>query len=210
MEDAETFLVFGEGFVETSGNQLIIFGIKNFTLDASDKLEPGCDEDEVPEAKPDPKVVRGEVYILGNHRLMCGDSTSPTDVEALMGGLKADMVMTDPPYNVDYTGGTSAKMKIMNDSMDDSSFYEFLLAFYRAFAEVTKDGGAWYVWHADSEGANFRKAFRDSGLLLKQCLVWVKNSMVMGRQDYQWKHEPSGNRIEYFFFHIGNFRLLRK
>lgn len=123
-----------------------------------------------------------------SHRLLCGDSTDSDQVAKLMNGEKADMVMTDPPYNVAYEGGTG--LTIMNDEMDNDSFYTFLLLFYKAFADVTKDGGAWYVWHADSEGVNFRKAFQESGLLMKQCLIWVKNALVMGRQDYHWKHEP--------------------
>jgi site-specific DNA-methyltransferase (adenine-specific) len=98
------------------------------------------------------------------------------------------MVMTDPPYNVNYEGGTG--LKIMNDQMTNDSFYQFLYDFYTALGSYTKPGGAWYVWHADSEGANFRQAYKDSGLLLKQCLIWVKNALVMGRQDYHWKHEP--------------------
>ena len=134
------------------------------------------------------KTVLGDLYEIGEHRLLCGDSTCGDTVGKLMNGEKADMVMTDPPYNVAYEGGTG--LTIMNDEMDNDSFYTFLLLFYKAFADVTKDGGAWYVWHADSEGVNFRKAFQESGLLMKQCLIWVKNALVMGRQDYHWKHEP--------------------
>ncbi len=136
----------------------------------------------------EPETVLGDLYEIGEHRLLCGDSTDSDQVAKLMNGEKADMVMTDPPYNVAYEGGTG--LTIMNDEMDNDSFYTFLLLFYKAFADVTKDGGAWYVWHADSEGVNFRKAFQESGLLLKQCLIWVKNALVMGRQDYHWKHEP--------------------
>jgi len=100
----------------------------------------------------------------------------------------ADIVVTDPPYNVDYEGGTG--LKIINDKMSDDSFYQFLYDFYTALGSFTKPGGSWYVWHADSEGANFRRAMADSGLYLKQCLIWVKNRIVLGRQDYHWKHEP--------------------
>lgn len=100
------------------------------------------------------------------------------------------MVITDPPYNVAYEGKTKEKLTIKNDSMPDKSFYQFLYDFYTALAAYTKAGGAWYVWHADSEGANFRQAMKDAGIMVKQCLIWVKNSMVIGRQDYQWKHEP--------------------
>jgi len=134
------------------------------------------------------EIQLGDLFQIGPHRLLCGDATNMEQVGRLMGGELADMVMTDPPYNVNYEGGTG--MKIMNDQMDNSSFYKFLFDFYSTFNAHTKMGGAWYVWHADSEGLNFRKAFIDSGIMLKQCLIWVKNALVMGRQDYQWKHEP--------------------
>lgn len=130
----------------------------------------------------------GEVWQLGRHRLMIGDSTSLDDVLKLMGSKEADMVFTDPPYNVDYEG--SDGKKIQNDSMEDAKFYQFLLDAFVAMERVTKPGGPIYVCHADSEGRNFRMAFEDAGFLMKQCLVWVKNSLVLGRQDYQWKHEP--------------------
>jgi DNA modification methylase len=146
------------------------------------------DPDEVPEPPVVPVTKPGDVWLLGKHRLMCGDSTSIDAVDQLMRGEKADMVWTDPPYNVNYEGGTG--MKIQNDSMPGASFRQFLVdAFVAAYA-VTKAGRPIYVAHADSEGENFRGAVRESGFLLKQCLVWVKNSMVMGRQDYQWQHEP--------------------
>ena len=133
-------------------------------------------------------IVIGDLFEIGEHRLLCGDSTQTDTWQKVMDDKLCDMVMTDPPYNVDYEGGTG--LKIINDSMSNSSFYQFLYDFYTALGSYTKKGGAWYVWHADSEGANFRQAMKDSGILLKQCLIWVKNSMVMGRQDYQWKHEP--------------------
>lgn len=138
----------------------------------------------VPISKP------GDIWLLGRHRLMCGDSTVLTDVQLLMGGEFADMIFTDPPYNVDYQGGTKEKLKIKNDKMTDTAFYKFLYDAHICMFAVTKPGGAIYVCHADSEGLNFRKALKDSGWLLKQCIIWAKNSMVMGRQDYQWKHEP--------------------
>jgi site-specific DNA-methyltransferase (adenine-specific) len=102
----------------------------------------------------------------------------------------ADLVVTDPPYNVAYEGKTKEKLTIDNDKQSDGDFYQFLYDFYTALGSYTKAGGAWYVWHADSEGANFRSAMKNAGIMVKQCLIWVKQTMVMGRQDYQWKHEP--------------------
>lgn len=142
-------------------------------------------EAEVPEI---PRTKKGDLYHIGEHKLLCGDSTKKEEWAKIMGSELCDMVMTDPPYNVDYEGGTG--MKIMNDKMGDKLFYQFLKDFYTSLAFYTKKGGAWYVWHADSEGLNFRSAMANTGIMLKQCLIWVKNSLVMGRQDYQWKHEP--------------------
>lgn len=138
----------------------------------------------------EPKTVLGDVYEIGSHRLICGDSTQTDTFKTLFGDKFADLVVTDPPYNVAYEGKTKDALTIKNDSMSDSAFYQFLYDFYTALGAFTKPGGAWYVWHADSEGANFRRAMKDAGIMVKQCLIWVKNSMVMGRQDYQWKHEP--------------------
>jgi len=132
----------------------------------------------------------GDIYEIGDHRLLCGDSTQTDTFEKLMDGQLADMVITDPPYNVAYEGGTKEKLTIQNDSMGNDDFYKFLYDFYSALSTAVKKGGAIYVWHASSEIINFGKAMVDAGWLLKQQLIWVKNSMVMGRQDYQWKHEP--------------------
>lgn len=138
----------------------------------------------------DPVTKRGDIWQLGKHRLMCGDSTLIDDVEKLMGGNKADMVFTDPPYNVDYQGKTKKALKIQNDKMADNAFYDFLYDTFSCMYMVTAEGGAIYICHADSEGINFRSAMVDAGWLMKQCLIWAKNVMVMGRQDYHWKHEP--------------------
>lgn len=121
---------------------------------------------------------------------MCGDSTSVTDVEALCGGRKMDLLITDPPYNVDYTGKTKDALKIENDKMEDESFRLFLRDAFLTADTVMKPGATFYIWHADSEGYNFRGACHDIEWKVRQCLIWVKNVMVMGRQDYQWKHEP--------------------
>jgi site-specific DNA-methyltransferase (adenine-specific) len=153
------------------------------------KIEASDDGFEMPnEVKTDIKL--GDLFRIGNHRLLCGDATKPEDYLRLMGGELADLLVTDPPYNVDYVGKTKKKLKIDNDSMSDGDFYKFLFDFYTCSVACMKPGGVFYIWHADSEGHNFRKAMHDCGVKVRQCLVWVKNSLVMGRQDYHWKHEP--------------------
>lgn len=141
-------------------------------------------------AQAEPRAKRGQLWQLGAHRLMVGDSTDPDDVYKLTGGEIMDLCVTDPPYNVDYVGKTADALTIQNDRMEDGRFYDFLLDFYRQMFRVLKPGGGYYIFHADSEGLNFRAALKEAGGLVKQNLVWVKNSMVLGRQDYQWKHEP--------------------
>lgn len=132
----------------------------------------------------------GDLWQLGDHRLICGDSTDATVIEELLGGEMADLLITDPPYNVDYTGKTKDALKIKNDVMENGQFREFLRdAFYSADL-VMRKGAVFYIWHADSEGYNFRGACHDVGWTVRECLVWNKNVMVLGRQDYQWKHEP--------------------
>ena len=148
------------------------------------------DEDAVPEAPETPKTVLGDVWVLGNHRLMCGDSTSIEALEKLTEGRLVDVWLTDPPYNVAYEGGTKEKLTIQNDSMGDSDFRQFLRDAYVAADAVMKPGAVFYIWHADLEGYNFRGAAKDAGWQVRQCLIWKKSSMVMGRQDYHWKHEP--------------------
>ena len=155
------------------------------------QLEPEITEDEVPsDEQVETRCKKGDIWQLGEHRLMCGDSTVITDVEKLMNGEKADLLLTDPPYNVAYEGKTKEKLTIQNDKQDDNLFLQFLTDAFTCAFSVLKDGASFYVWHADSEGFNFRSALKSSGLTLKQTLIWVKNCMVMGRQDYQWKHEP--------------------
>lgn len=136
------------------------------------------------------KSKHGEIYKLGRHRLMCGDSTKIEEVKKLMEEAKADILLTDPPYNVDYEGKTKDSLKIKNDKMEDEKFREFLKNAFEAADSVMREGAAFYIWHADSEGYNFRGACHDIGWKVRQCLIWNKNAMVMGRQDYQWKHEP--------------------
>jgi site-specific DNA-methyltransferase (adenine-specific) len=148
------------------------------------------DEDAVPEVPETPKTVLGDVWVLGNHRLMCGDSTSIDALEKLTEGNLVDMWLTDPPYNVAYEGKTKDALTIQNDSMTDDSFRTFLRDAYVAADAVMKPGAVFYIWHADSEGYNFRGAAHDAGWKVRQCLIWKKSTMVMGRQDYHWKHEP--------------------
>lgn len=149
------------------------------------------DEDSTSLAIPVKGITKtGDMWRLGDHYVLCGDATKIEDVEKLMSGSVADMVFTDPPYNVDYEGKTADALKIENDSMEDGQFLQFLTdAFVNLYA-ATKAGGGIYICHADSEGYNFRKAMQDAGWLMKQCIVWVKNTIVMGRKDYQWQHEP--------------------
>ncbi len=146
------------------------------------------DEDAVPDAPEEPKTKLGDIYQLGNHRLMCGDSTSIADIETLCGGQLVDMWLTDPPYNVAYEGSNG--LKIQNDNMADDQFRQFLRDSYVAADAVMKPGAVFYIWHADLEGYNFRGAAKDAGWAVRQCLIWKKSSLVMGRQDYHWRHEP--------------------
>ncbi|MCX7903027.1 MAG: site-specific DNA-methyltransferase [Caloramator sp.] len=148
------------------------------------------DADKALEEIKEPITKYGDVWLLGKHRLMCGDSTLLHDVLTLLDGKKANICVTDPPYNVNYEGGTEDKLKIMNDKMDNNKFYEFLLSAFKNIFEVLDDGAAVYVFHADTEGLNFRKAFKEAGFHLANVCIWAKNSMVLGRSDYQWQHEP--------------------
>ena len=175
----------------------------DFEWGLRDELNDSVVEDDYEPVIPaEPKSNLGDVYQLGDHRLMCGDSTSQDDMAVLMNGEIADLVVTDPPYNVNY--GDKAEMldeylpakghrninHIKNDNMDNQSFYSFLLATYQSAYEFMRAGAAIYVFHAESTGHIFRQAFLDAGLKLAQCLIWEKNAFVLGRQDYQWRHEP--------------------
>lgn len=133
-------------------------------------------------------VERGDIWTVGRHRLMCGDATNADDVAALMDGKKANLILTDPPYGVSFK--SSSGLTIQNDSMKDEDFYNFLLSAFKCMADHLEKGGAAYVFHADTEGLNFRRAFVDAGFHLAGCCIWVKDSLVLGRSDYQWQHEP--------------------
>ena len=133
-------------------------------------------------------VERGDIWTVGRHRLMCGDATSAEDVAALMDGKKANLIVTDPPYGVSFK--SSGGLTIQNDSMKGDEFYTFLYNSFVCMVAHLESGGAAYVFHADTEGLNFRKAFVDAGFHLAGVCIWVKNSLVLGRSDYQWQHEP--------------------
>jgi len=159
-------------------------------LNGDSESEGLTDEDDVPEVPAEPVTTPGDIWQLGAHRVMCGDSTSIDAVEKLMDGAKADLLLTDPPYNVAYEGKTKDALKIQNDSMTDDAFRQFLRDAFTSADAVMRPGAVFYVWHADSEGYNFRGACHDAGWKVRQCIIWAKNTMVLGRQDYQWKHEP--------------------
>ena len=174
------------------------FTVTGFTQDELDDLNISLNVEEANEDADfdlnetygsviEPVTKRGDIWILGRHRLMCGDSTSIEDIEMLMGAEDADLVITDPPYNVDYEGTAG---KIRNDNMSDENFYSFLLKFHGAMVSVMRPGAAAYVFHSDSKGHLFRNAFIESGLKLAECLIWEKNALVLGRQDYHWRREP--------------------
>ena len=146
-----------------------------------DDFDPDTEISETPYAK------KGDIFVLGDHRVMCGDATEASDVEKLVQDDIIDLTFTDPPYNVDYEGTAG---KIMNDKMEDNTFYLFLFKAFENTFKYTKPGGSIYVCHADTEGLNFRNAFKDAGFKLASCLIWVKNALVLGRQDYHWRHEP--------------------
>lgn len=161
--------------------------LAKYTAEKTDGL---TDPDEVPEAPERPVTAEGDLWLLGKHRLLCGDSTSIDALERLCDGQLVDMWLTDPPYNVAYEGKTKDALTIKNDKMGDDSFRAFLRDSYTAADAVMKPGAVFYIWHADSEGYNFRGAAKDAGWTVRQCLIWKKQTMVMGRQDYHWKHEP--------------------
>lgn len=135
-----------------------------------------------------PFVETGDVWLLGKHRMLCGDTTKAADVTRLMDGVKANLVVTDPPYNVAYE--SSDGKTIQNDSMTDGKFYEFLLRSFQNMAMHMAEGGSAYVFHADTEGLNFRRAFKEAGFHISGVCIWAKNSLVLGRSPYQWQHEP--------------------
>jgi len=148
----------------------------------------GIDEIDVPEIQEETFTKQQDIWLLGNHRLMCGDSTKLEDVKKLVNNEVIDLLVTDPPYNVDYQAANGQKIK--NDNMNSENFYSFLLAFYKNAYKVMRSGAGFYIFHADSETKAFRGALTEAGFKISQCLIWVKNQFILSRQDYNWKHEP--------------------
>lgn len=173
--------------LEAAGIDVANFGFEVPDIPLTDVL---TFEDEAPELPEEPKTELGQVWQLGPHRLVCGDALDPQVVATALNGERADCVFTDPPYNVAYEGGTKDKLTIQNDDMSDGEFSEFLFKFYKAALDNTKDGGPIYVCHADGSSVAFRNSMTKAGWLLKQVLIWVKDSLVLSRQDYNWQHEP--------------------
>lgn len=164
-----------------------IFGFDNLPDIMEEMNEPS--ETPIEELIDDETITKeGDVWRLGNHRLLCGDCTDKATIEKLMNGEKADLLLTDPPYNVAVEN--SAGMTIQNDNMSDTAFYEFLFSAFSVANIAMKEGAGFYIWHGESEGLNFRKACKAVEWNLKQCIIWVKSQITIGRQDYQWKHEP--------------------
>lgn len=181
---------------------LLDFDMTSFGFeDVLEEEKEAVDDDFDPEPPEEPQAKLGDLYQLGRHRLLCGDSTSITDVEKLMGDQKADLLLTDPPYNVALGMGGSVDearkrhrrvdgLVIMNDKMENDEFRQFLTTVFSNAKLVMKEGASYYIWHADNEGYNFRGAMMDAGFQLRQTLIWKKQSITLGRQDYQWIHEP--------------------
>lgn len=164
-----------------------------FDLSVPEEDEEEVKEDDFDEEVPEePKSKLGQIYQLGRHRLMCGDSTNTEDVNKLVGGLQCDLLLTDPPYNVGYEGKQKSKMTIKNDHQEADDFYNFLAAAFKAGMGSMKSGAAYYVWYAAGAPTSwvFSKVLNDVGMQTRQQLIWEKNQLVMGRQDYQWSHEP--------------------
>ena len=153
-------------------------------------IVPDMDLDEAPEVPKEPETKPGDLYEIGKHRLLCGDATNLDDYKKLFGKERAHLVFTDPPYNVNYEGGTLDKLTIKNDNMEPDDFRQFLAAFYLATRLHCHPGAAIYVCHADGEGLSFREALIATKWKFAQCLIWVKSKFTIARQDYQYQHEP--------------------
>lgn len=188
---------FGEWDIDLLANEWKIDELTAWGCEIPDyevkEIEDDAKEDDfdINDALKEPPICKpGDIWMLGHHRLICGSASEPGDIDKLMGTTQADLVVTDPPYNVDYVGKTKDALKIQGDKIGEGAFKEFLKDAFTNMLNHMKKGAAFYVWHADSSGDIFRNACTDTGLQVRQCLIWKKNCMVLGRQDYQWIHEP--------------------
>ena len=175
----------GIGLAEITGfdiAELGMLGVQEDVVEDDFDLESVLQEEKA-------NIQSGDIIQLGRHRLICGDSTNGADVERLMNGKLADLVITDPPYNVNYQSNSTG-MRIMNDNMEEDEFEKFLYYAHKCMYDFSREGAPIYVFHSDVGGYSFRKAFVDAGFKMAECLIWLKNQFVLGRQDYQWKHEP--------------------
>lgn len=175
--------------LDALGVDMLQFGFED-PLEREERTETTEDEAPEPDEENEPTVKRGELWQLGEHRLICGDSTDAETLEKLMNGAEADLIITDPPYNVDYEGKTKDALKIQNDKMSDNNFYCFLHNVFENINDIAKPGAAIYVFYADRETVNFINAFKAVDFHLAQVLIWNKNTLVLGLNDYHWKHEP--------------------
>lgn len=187
--DAELLSLELEGLQELGFDLTLTgFDAEDILLEESTDVEEDICDLPLP-STPNSKV--GDLYQLGPHRLLCGDASNAKDVQTLMGGQMANLFLTDPPYNVNVIGGTETHLKILNDDMDDASFFTLLHVSFLNAVSVLTPGAGFYIWHADgAPGLTVRQACASAGLPVRQCLVWVKQSATIGRQDYQWQHEP--------------------
>lgn len=176
--------------LELEGITDIDMSMFDFDLSLTEESKEAEEDNYEVELPDEPKAKPGDVYLLGRHRLMCGDSTVQTDLDKLMSGQQADLLITDPPYNVAYAGKTKDSLTIANDNQSAEDFHALLKDAFTAAQSVIKAGAAFYIWYASLEVVNFHTALEESGFAVRQELIWNKNSLVMGRQDYQWKHEP--------------------
>ena len=185
-------VAFGDWDWDALANEWDMGQLDEWGLDIpeSEKVEEEVEEVDVPEVAGEPDSQSGEVYSLGSHRLVCGDCTKADIMAKLMGDKVADLLLTDPPYGVDYHGRTKARLTIRNDTRDRDEMADWLLEAFRQIGTYLKAGGAYYIWHASSTANEFYNAITNAIAEPRQQLIWVKNCIVLGRQDYQWRHEP--------------------
>lgn len=188
--DEELLAEWDAALLDDLGVDISALSEKDFSSTGEENREAKEDDFDEEGDKIETVCQLGDVWKLGEHRLMCGDSTNVEMLKILTGGAEMDLYVTDPPYNVAYEGGTDDHLRIMNDKMEDGMFLEFLTKAFVAAVSVLKSGGAVYCWYAIWKHTSFEEALKRAGIDVKQQLIWNKGSLVLGRQDYQWKHEP--------------------